>query len=353
MNKLLTIVIPAYNMEKYLKRCLDSILCEDIMEKVEVFIINDGSKDRTLEIAKEYENRYPNYYHAIDKPNGNYGSCMNKGLSLAKGKYFRTLDADDWFDTPSFLKYLKELEKTDADMLISEYVYFYEDTQSTEIVKITDECKKNVDLPFIKKNWNNSCFLRLSKIWGLVYKTSLLKESGIKWDEGVFYTDNEFDFWPLKLVKTIRYIPIPVYIYLIGREGQSVNDKVQERNYNSYNIVANTMVDEFLKVYDENSEVFPVQLHFLNRVLNKLYIRLLSFNFKHDDVINNMNEKLMTNPKIYKFFSDISQFHGIHYIEAFRNNKLLLFYCKCRFSFDKFIYSLVTNKTIRRLLGKK
>ena len=353
MNKLLTIVIPAYNMEKYLKRCLDSILCEEIMDKVEVFIINDGSKDKTLEIAREYEKKFPQYYHVIDKPNGNYGSCMNKGLSLANGKYFRTLDADDWFDTPSYIKYVEDLEKTDADMLISEYQYFHEDTQKTETVKITEECRKYEDLPFVKKNWDNTCFLDLSKIWGLVYKTSILKESGIKWDEGVFYTDNEFNFWPLKLIKTIRYIPIPIYIYLIGREGQSVNDKVQERNYNSYNIVANTMVDEFLKVYDEKTDVFQVQLHFLNRVLRKLYIRLLSFNFKHNDIINNMNEKLMRNPKIYNFFAESNLFHGINFIEAFRTNKLLLYYCRCRFCYDKFIYRLATNKTFRRILGKK
>ena len=99
MEKLLTVVIAAYNMEKYLPRCLDSIMSEKVRDRVQVIVINDGSKDKTSEIAHRYEDKCPDYITVIDKENGNYGSCMNAGVSIATGKYFRTLDADDWYNT--------------------------------------------------------------------------------------------------------------------------------------------------------------------------------------------------------------------------------------------------------------
>ena len=134
MEKLLTIVIPAYNMESLLPRCLDSICIEKVMDRVQVLIVNDGSKDKTLEIAQTYESRYPHYFTVVDKSNGNYGSCMNVGLSCAEGKYFRTLDADDWYDSKSYEKFVDELEKTDADMLLCERKEFYEAKSSSALI---------------------------------------------------------------------------------------------------------------------------------------------------------------------------------------------------------------------------
>lgn len=101
MQKLLTIVIPTYNMQDYLHRCLYSLVLEDeqLMSQLEVLVINDGSKDRSSEIGHEYEAKYPDVIRVIDKENGNYGSCVNRALAEATGKYFRMLDADDWCDT--------------------------------------------------------------------------------------------------------------------------------------------------------------------------------------------------------------------------------------------------------------
>lgn len=97
MDKILTIIIPTYNMEKYLRHCLDSLIVPN-MDKVEVLMINDGSKDSSSAIGHEYQNRYPKTFRVIDKENGNYGSCINRGLKEATGKYVKVLDADDSFD---------------------------------------------------------------------------------------------------------------------------------------------------------------------------------------------------------------------------------------------------------------
>ena len=121
MDKLLTIIIPTYNMEMFLKRCLDSLLLDDmtLLGKLEVLIINDGSKDSSSKIAHNYSEQHPCVFKVIDKENGNYGSCINAGLKVATGKYVKILDADDWFDNNQFLIYVKVLTSLDSDLVLT------------------------------------------------------------------------------------------------------------------------------------------------------------------------------------------------------------------------------------------
>ena len=89
MDKVLTVVIPTYNMERYLRYCLDSLCVSRGGEALEVLVVNDGSKDTSSAIAHEYEQKHPGIFRVIDKENGNYGSCVNRGLAEAKGKYIK------------------------------------------------------------------------------------------------------------------------------------------------------------------------------------------------------------------------------------------------------------------------
>ena len=124
MNKILTIVVPTYNMQDYLNRCLDSlIVVPELMGQLEVLVINDGSKDNSSVIGHEYEARYPNTFRVIDKENGNYGSCVNRGLAEAKGKYIKILDADDWFNTKEFEDYLRNLSTVEVDLVLTSYYF--------------------------------------------------------------------------------------------------------------------------------------------------------------------------------------------------------------------------------------
>lgn len=107
-------------MEKYLRHCLDSLIVSN-MDKVEVLVINDGSKDSSSAIAHEYQDKYPQTFRVIDKENGNYGSCINRGLKEATGKYVKVLDADDWFDNESFKHYISDISNIDADLIITDY----------------------------------------------------------------------------------------------------------------------------------------------------------------------------------------------------------------------------------------
>lgn len=117
--KLLTLVIPTYNMEKYLTKCLESVTAPCIPPTLEVIVVNDGSKDRSLDIMKAFQQKRPDIIRIIDKENGHYGSCINAGLQMAKGKYFSPLDADDWMDTEVLSKLLNVLKNCDTDLFIT------------------------------------------------------------------------------------------------------------------------------------------------------------------------------------------------------------------------------------------
>ena len=109
MEKVLTITIPSYNVEKYLNQTLDSFIQEEILADIEVLIVDDGSKDRTPLIGKEYEEKYPGTFRVISKENGGHGSTINRGILEARGRYFKVVDGDDWVNTGDFVKLVKPL----------------------------------------------------------------------------------------------------------------------------------------------------------------------------------------------------------------------------------------------------
>ena len=121
MEKILTVTIPSYNVEKYLKQTLDSFLAEEILEEIEVLIVDDGSKDGTAAIGKEYERKYPGTFRVISKENGGHGSTINRGIQEAKGRYFKVVDGDDWVNTADFIKLVKALKTCTAEYVVTNY----------------------------------------------------------------------------------------------------------------------------------------------------------------------------------------------------------------------------------------
>lgn len=121
--KLLTIIIPTYNMEALLEKDLTSLVLENAEQraKLDVIVVNDGSKDHSSEIAHQFAERYPEEFRVLDKPNGNYGSCINAALPMIEGKYVRIMDADDTYYTENLPAYLDVLEQQDAELVLSPY----------------------------------------------------------------------------------------------------------------------------------------------------------------------------------------------------------------------------------------
>lgn len=345
MEKLLTIVIPAYNMEKYLHRCLDSILTEKVMDKVQVLVVNDGSKDRTSEIAHEYEAKYPHYIQVIDKENGNYGSCMNVGLSLAKGKYFRTLDADDWYDTPSYEKFVPKLDNTEADMLLCERFVHYESLDKTELEEFPDSIQCEDDLAFNDIDWNNKALMSLLTVNCICYKTSLLKNVRMKWSEKVFYSDTEYNYFPLNNVNTLCFLDLPVYCYFIGRTDQSISSTSIRKNFNSFYVVSKRILEDYVHNNKENSPQRKIQKFHLIRILRFLYQSLLIDGFKNISAIRDIEKLVKKDKDLFQSTSYIDTYRGYHYVYLYRNNFL-------KFLLMRLDYRIRSNNIIRRFIGK-
>ena len=121
MNKIISFIIPSYNVEKYLSKALESFLAGDVLDKIEVLIVNDGSKDSTATVANEYVEKYPETYRLINKQNGGHGSAINTGAEAANGKFLKVIDADDWVITDNLKELIEKLEVCESDVFLTPY----------------------------------------------------------------------------------------------------------------------------------------------------------------------------------------------------------------------------------------
>lgn len=218
-KKILTIGIPAYNMEKYIKRCLDSVVSGSQIEKLDIIVVNDGSKDSTLEIARKYEEKYPESVRVIDKPNGGWGTAINCTIKEARGLYYKSLDSDDWFDTAYLDKYISLLESLDADMVLTSFNEVNEDGERTGGIEWTEYV--NSILPFEDYLQRINTGFR-STIHAVTYRTRLLQDNNITVSER-FYGDLDYINSPLVYVESVYLSPLNIYQYFIGRTGQSIS----------------------------------------------------------------------------------------------------------------------------------
>lgn len=224
-EKLLTICVPAYNVEKYIAKNLESYKHNIIENDVEVLIINDGSTDKTREIAAEYENKFPKVYRVIDKENGGHGSTINRGISEAKGKYFKVVDGDDWLTPNGLVEFIKILRNIDVDAIITNYQTVNRDSNE----------KDEVSYKYLKSNTIYTIEELLEKkewlcMAAACYKTSILKMNGIRLLENTYYVDEQFNIQPIIYVDTVYYIDIILYNYLIGNPDQSMATLNQVKN---------------------------------------------------------------------------------------------------------------------------
>ncbi|MCR5819116.1 MAG: glycosyltransferase [Prevotella sp.] len=268
MGKLLTIVIPTYNMEKFLHTCLDSLLIDKGLEQLEVLVVNDGSKDKSSVIAHEYETSHPESFHVIDKENGNYGSCINRGLKEATGKYIKILDADDHFDKPSLRLFLQQLSTTNADLVLTDYVIFGDNDFSKK--RYGFDFPTGQELRF-KEIIQNDAFKISLQMHNVAYRRDIFRQFDYHQAEDISYTDTQWVFTPMAFVDSVIYFSIPLYYYLVGRAGQTMAPEQQRRSASHYIVLAKTMLNDYDTII-RNSEQVKVFLDFrLARLMKYVY----------------------------------------------------------------------------------
>jgi glycosyltransferase involved in cell wall biosynthesis len=315
MEKILSIIIPTYNMEKYLRKCLDSLLIPSI-DAVEVLVLNDGSKDSSLAIAHEYAAMYPSSIIVVDKENGNYGSCINRGLKEATGKYIKVLDADDSFDTDNFEKYVQLLKTVNVDMLLTDYVIVNEQGDITN--KTTFGIPSSVSLSVEEYCINPNFVFQMHAV---TYRTQILKDMGYEQTEGVSYTDQEWVFAPVVYMKTFVYLPIALYKYLVGREGQTVSSAIALKAA----AVRWMLIKKRVELYENNKPGFNLSQR--TYLLNRLQISILGV--MRNSIFEEQNLELTTefdkwllskNHELYNLISTHkrAKIMGYNFVKAWR-----------------------------------
>ncbi|WP_455672361.1 glycosyltransferase family 2 protein [Phocaeicola sp.] len=272
-EKLLTLVVPVYNMEKYISRCLETVTDKSIPDTLEVIVVNDGSKDNSLEIIQTFRDLRPEIIQIVDKENGHYGSCVNAGLKLATGKYFRMLDADDWVNTAALASLLENLKTCDADLVI---------TLRTEY-KVGKDGQANIEtFPFNTIEYGKAYDIqsfditahakrREFNMHSMTYKTEILRQIGLKHIEGICYTDLQYCFLPIDRIKDFIVYDLYLYNYFIGRDEQSTSVTSLARNLPHINKVLRCMFD-YLRTCKPVNEITHKNQHYFLLEAVEIYV---------------------------------------------------------------------------------
>ena len=263
-NKLITVCVPCYNVERYLDRCLNSIVAHDMAGYLEVLVVNDGSKDHSLLIAREYEKRYPGIVRAIDKENGGHGSTINCALDQAKGKYFMVVDSDDWVNTRDFNKLIKVVldEETDVDVIVTKYEIVNAVTGKTkqwyQPFKNAEKVKYGQVYELGDKSIEGIYFTLASSL----FKTEILRAHGHKLQEHKSYVDVEYILFPIPYVKTTILYDYHIYRYCQGRDEQSISKTNMVRRFNDHDSVLRRVIE-----YYNNAKLNKAQTDYMRRII--------------------------------------------------------------------------------------
>lgn len=274
--KLLSITVPCYNSAAYMERCVESLLVGG--EDVEILIVNDGSGDETAQIADAYALRYPTIVRAIHKENGGHGSAVNAGIAAATGLFFKVVDSDDWVSEKSYreiLDALRELVESgnQVDMLLANYVYEKQGEKRKKVVSFRRALPKNEIFTWDEvKHFKKTEYILMHSI---IYRTRLLHECGLQLPEHTFYVDNIFAFNPLPYVKKMYYIDTNFYRYFIGREDQSVNEKVMIGRIDQQIKVNKLMVDYITDTKITNRKAYKYMLKYLDIITTVSSVMLI------------------------------------------------------------------------------
>lgn len=259
MEKILTVSIAAYNVAEYIRHTLDSIISQGCIDALQILVVDDGGKDDTLKIVKEYEQKYPDSVFGVHKENGGYGSVLNTSIRLAKGKYFKQLDGDDWFVTENMDAFVELLKGIDADYVITPMRMFNEVDESVVLKDYFQE------LPQGQYRFDEMDFKQISPMHCSTFRTKVLQDNDIRITEHCFYTDVELVNRPVPYMETVYVWHEPVYVYRVGREGQSVSKTGIRKHYREHEKVFWNLIG----IYNALPEEKTSKRQFLRRRLVK------------------------------------------------------------------------------------
>ena len=225
MNKILSVIIPMYNSEEYIEKCLDSLILDDeYMQMIEIIVVNDGSTDRSVELVRPYIEKYPETIQLISQENGGHGAAVDAGIDVCQGEYFKVLDADDWFLTNEWQNFIHILREVDAiDVIVSAYERYDIQTQKVQLICSPDGLPvETLLLEQLMRRWMD--YRALFALHGLTYRTDFYRSNAVKLPQKVFYDDTLYNIVAASQAKKICVLNRPLYVYRVGDVNQSVSN---------------------------------------------------------------------------------------------------------------------------------
>ena len=247
MEKILSIVIPAYNSGAFLNRVLDSLLEPTVLDSLDIIVVNDGSKDNTAEVAQGYCEQYPDSIRLITQENKGHGGALNTGIAAAAGKYVKVIDSDDWVETQNLSAFVQQLQDLDSDVVLTHFTtHNIQDGSITQWKSFPKSFQKVYSLQELVDDWDS--FNQVLAFHGIAYRTAFYHSTGVQLTEHVFYEDQEYATLPLCRAKTISAVDLTIYDYRVGDANQSMSQANQLKNIRNYGIVLNRLLDEASKL---------------------------------------------------------------------------------------------------------
>jgi len=283
------IIVPIYNAEKYLKKCIDSLVSQTKKE-IEIILINDGSTDSSEEIIKNYKDKRIKYFK---NKNQGIGKTRNFGIEKANGKYLLFVDSDDYIDKTTCEKLYNKMEKDSLDLLVYDFYREFDNGKKIE-EKLSD-----FDISNLKENPNLLLDINLSP-WNKLYKSKIIKENNIKFIENLKYEDAPFVVDAIINSKKVGKLNENLYYYMI--------------HSNSETTIRDKRIFDILEIVDIiRKKVKKVKSDNVNEALDTLTISIL-MNY-------NIQQRMQENKKIGMEFIDQSFNYLEKEVPDYKNNK--------------------------------
>lgn len=211
-----SVVIPVYNSEKYLKKCIDSLL-EQTLKNFEIVIVNDGSQDGSQEIIQSYMENYPGMFKVLTTENGGQGRARNLGIQMTTGEYISFVDSDDYVSAEMLQEMYNKAKSENADLVTCNYSY------------VDEKGKEKLMIPKVPKNQRDMFIDPDVSPCNKIYRGRILRNSGVKFPEGYFYEDTAYYFMLIPYMKNISTVQKSFYYYVLhgdssvhGMQGERV-----------------------------------------------------------------------------------------------------------------------------------
>lgn len=245
VRPLLTIAVPSYNVQAYLEKGLSTYDDDRLNGILEVIVVNDGSTDATEEIAARFAAKRPSVFKLVNKENGGHGSAVNAGIDAVSGKYFRVIDGDDWADTENLVRFVHGLADIDADLVVDVKQEVDMQTGATQLFPFPGYVPQGGVCSF-DQVCTREDIASYIMIHTLSIRTDYLRSIGLKLLEKTFYVDYEYTVKASVDARTIQFVNLNVYQYLVGNAAQSVADGNYVRRWDDHTRVTN----EMLRLYE-------------------------------------------------------------------------------------------------------